>query len=321
MSRVTSPWSKLRFEQFLFPRACHRLKPDVAHVPYWAPPLASPVPLVVTIHDLIPLLFPEYRGSFLARLYTSLAAASSRGAKLVLTDSEASRRDILARLRLVPEKVRTIHLAAAPEFQPRGDPAVDAAARSKYALPETYVLYLGGFDRRKNLRQLLAAWTWVDGAAGALYPLVIAGGLPRPDERMFEDLPALARQLDVDETVLFPGPLAVEDLPAVYRGASAFVYPSRYEGFGLPPLEALACGVPVIACNTSSLPEVVGNAAYLVDPDDPRALGAAILTVLVNEDVAEDLRGKALAQAAKFSWEKTARETAMAYATVRLAVP
>ena len=317
VSRVTSssPWSKLRFEQVLFPRSCRQLKADLAHVPYWAPPLSSPVPLVVTVHDLIPLLFPAYRGSLLARLYTALVSTAARGAQVVLTDSESSRQDILSRLGLPADRVRAIPLAAGPEFHPEAGED-DEAVRERYGLPETYVLYVGGFDRRKNLRQLLAAWTWVDAGAGELYPLVIAGKLPAPDGRMFADLPALARELGVAKTIVFPGPIASADLPALIRGATAFAYPSRYEGFGLPPLEAMACGVPVVACNTSSLPEVVGDAAILVDPDDSRALGAALLTVVVNEDVAQDLRRKGLAQAAKFSWEKTARETVEVYEEV-----
>ncbi len=317
VSRITSagPWSKLRFEQVLFPRACRRVGADLAHVPYWAPPLASPVSLVVTVHDLIPLLFPEYRGSLLARLYTALVSTASRGADLILTDSEASRQDIISHLGLPANRVRAIYLAAGPEFRPETRPD-NEAIRERYGLPETYVLYVGGFDRRKNLRQLLAAWTWVDAGAGELYPLVMAGKLPAPDGRMFADLPALARELEIEKTVVFPGPIAHEDLPAVMRGATAFVYPSRYEGFGLPPLEAMACGVPVVACNSSSLPEVVGDAAILVDPDDSRALGASLLTVVVNEDVAQDLRQKGLAQAARFSWEKTAQETAEVYREV-----
>ncbi|MBI4771276.1 MAG: glycosyltransferase family 4 protein [Chloroflexi bacterium] len=311
---AASDWGKLKFEQFTFPRFCCTLKADLSHVPYLASPLRSPVPLVVTIHDLIPLALPLYRGSLPARLYTALVGAAARGAQRVLTDSQASRADILARLRLPPERVRAVLLAAGPEFTPQPHPG-DEAIRRKYDLPEAYVLYVGGFDRRKNLRQLLAAWTWVAGrgAVGELHPLALAGALPRPDGRMFEDLPALARQLGLQETVRFPGPIAPEDLPAVYRGAAAFVYPSRYEGFGLPPLEALACGTPAVACNVSSIPEVVGDAAYLVDPDDARALGAALLSVLVDEKLAGDLREKGLAQAAKFSWEQTARATAEAY--------
>ena len=330
-----SDFDKVRFEQILFPRACRALNAGVAHVPHWAPPLASPAPIVATIHDLIPLLtraLPEYRGGLRVRLYTALVAAATAGASLVLADSEASRQDILQYLRLPPEKVRTVYLAAGEQYTPKGDWQVDEPIRQKYQLaPEGgYVLYLGGFDARKNVRALLSAWTWADSSIGQSYPLVLGGQLPRPDPnpraapgaggrpggRLFEDFPRLARELDIADTVKFIGPVDEGDKPALYRGAAAFAYPSRYEGFGLPPLEAMACGVPVVASHAASVIEVVGQAGYLLPPDDTRAFGAAIITCVVEQAVAEDLRARGLEQAKKFSWEKTARETVAAYEAV-----
>jgi glycosyltransferase involved in cell wall biosynthesis len=307
--------AKVRFEQWQFPRACRTLRADLAHVPYWAPPLVSPAPIVVTIHDIIPLLLPEYRRGLGVRLYIALVSAAARGAALVLTDSEASARDIQQHLRLPVEKVRTVYLAADPAYNPKGDWRVDDPIREKYGLQEGYVFYCGGFDRRKNLRALLSAWTWPAGAIGQNYPLVIAGKLPAPDGLMFEDLPALARELDVADTVKFIGPVDEADKPALYRGATVFAYPSRYEGFGLTPLEAMASGAPVVTTTGGSLPEVVGTAGYLLPPDDTRNFGAAIITVVVEPQVHDDLRARGLAQAQKFSWEKTARETAAAYVT------
>lgn len=315
---VTAPtsqgnWGKLLFEQVHFPRACAEQGADLAHVPYWAPPLRSPVPVVTTVHDVIPLLFPEYRGSLLARAYTALVSAAARGSQLVLTDSDASRQDILRLLRLPAERVRAIPLAADEIFQPSDAFLADAAVRQAHQLPEAYVLTLGGFDVRKNVRGLLAAWTWVANALGDSYPLVIAGDPPRPDGRLFPDVRRLVVELGLTDSVIFAGAISQDDLPAVYRGAAVFVYPSRYEGFGLPVLEAMACGTPVVACQAASIPEVAGDAAYLVDPDDTRALGAAILTPIVNPDFAEGMKQRALARAAQFSWERTARETAEAY--------
>jgi len=318
---------KVRFEQWLFPRACGKLRADVAHVPHWAPPLRSPAPIVVTIHDLIPNLLPEYQSGRLARLYFALVTAATAGASLVLADSEASRDDILRELRLPEDKVRTIYLAAGPQYTAKGDWQVDDPIKQKYGVEDGYVLYLGGFDARKNLRALLSAWTWAAGPIGQGYPLVIGGQLPQLDPtpptalgasgrsggRLFEDYPALAKELGIADTVKFIGPVAEADKPALYRGASVFVYPSRYEGFGLPPLEAMACGVPVVASDAASLPEVIGNAGYLIAPDDTRSLGASIITCVVEQSVAENLRARGLAQAKKFSWEKTARETAAAY--------
>ncbi len=309
----SSNWAKLRFEQWQFPQACRALRADLAHVPYWAPPLSSPAPIIVTIHDIIPVLMPEYQRGRAARLYTALVSAAARGVTLALTDSDASARDIQQHLGLPAEKIRTIYLAAGPAYQPTGDWRVDDPIREKYGLQEGYVFYVGGFDRRKNLRALLSAWTWPAGSIGQNYPLVIAGQLPTPDGLMFEDLPALARELEVADTVKFIGPVDEADKPALYRGATVFAYPSRYEGFGLPPLEAMASGVPVVTTTGGSLPEVVESAGYLLPPDDTRNFGAAIITIVVEQQVHDDLRARGLAQARKFSWEKTARETAAAY--------
>lgn len=311
-----SNFDKVRFEQSLFPRACRDLKADVAHVPYFAPPLASPAPIVVTIHDLISLVLPEYRGSLSVRLYTALVAAAAAGAALVLADSDASQTDILQHLRLPPAKVRTIYLAAGEQYSPKGDWHVDDPIKQKYGLDEGYVLYLGGFDARKNVRALLSAWTWAAGSIGQSCPLVLGGHLPTPDGRLFEDYARLAQELDIADTVKLIGAVDETDKPALYRGASVFVYPSRYEGFGLPPLEAMACGVPVVASNAASVIEVVGSAGYLLPPDDTRAFGAAILTCVVEPTVADNLRARGLEQAKKFSWEKTARETVAAYEAV-----
>ncbi len=308
---------KLQFEQATFPSVCKTLGASLAHVPYWAPPLRSPAPIVVTVHDLIPLLLPEYRGSRKVQVYTSLVAAATAGAALVLTDSHASARDIVQHLKLPEERVRAIHLAAGPHYTPKGEWQVDDPIRAGYGIEqEGYVLYLGGFDTRKNVRGLLSAWTWASGSIGQGYPLILAGQLPAPGSPHYADYLALAQELDIADTVRFIGPVAEAHKPALYRGATAFVYPSRYEGFGLPLLEAMACGVPVVAGSGASLPEVVGSAGYLIPPDDTRAIGAALLTIVVEPSVHADLRARSLAQAQTFSWERTARETALAYASV-----
>ncbi len=309
--------AKVWFEQIAFPRACRELKADLAHVPYWAPPFSSSVPFVVTIHDIMPLLLPEYRDTLQMRAYFSLVSATTHGAAHVIADSEASRNDILDHFHLAPEKVTAIPLAVGPQYQPGPDSALDAAARRKYDLPDSYVLYIGGFHPRKNVRNLLAAWTWAAGPIGENYPLVIAGKLPKAGERYFEDLLGYAAQLGIADTVRFIGIIEEADKPSVYRGAACFVYPSCYEGFGLPPLEAMACGVPVVTTAFSSIPEVVGDAAYLVrDPDDTRLLGAAIIAVVVEPSVSDSLIEKGQAQAKKFSWERAARETVEVYRNV-----
>ena len=156
---------KVWFEQRLFPQMAGDLGVDVAHVPYFGSPLAPPTPTVVTIHDLIPLVLPEYRGGPLVRLYTSLAAAAAANADLVLADSEASRQDILQYLKLAPDKVRTVYLAPAPHYEPLESWTQVEYITQKYNLPEPYILYLGGYDVRKNVKALLYAWTYVSKGA------------------------------------------------------------------------------------------------------------------------------------------------------------
>jgi glycosyltransferase involved in cell wall biosynthesis len=307
--RLTKVW----FEQVAFPRACAHLDADVAHVPYWAPPLRPGAPAVITIHDLIPLLLPEYRGGLMHRLYTSLASAAARNAAMVLTDSEASRRDIVAHLGLPAERVRAIPLAAGERFRPESA-ADDVAIRERYGLPERYLLYLGGFDRRKNVVTALRACRRVRSSIGSGCPLVIAGRLPEQDSGFAPDPRRLAREEGLDERfVRFIGFVDEAHKPAVYRGAVAFIFPSRYEGFGLPPLEAMACGIPVVGSEAASLPEVIGNGGLLLPPDDAAGMADALIRLVLDDDFRARMSQQALAQASGFSWKRTARQTLVTY--------
>ncbi len=320
-SRPHSNFRKLLFEQSIMPRAAQAYEADVLHVPYWAPPIRSSVPIVVTIHDIIPLILPQYRGGALVRAYTQLVSAAARGATLILTDSDASRSDIMQHLRIPADRVRTIYLAADPEFTDHLDP-IDAKRaalplRENYDLPEDYVLYLGGCDARKNVETLLQVYTWAQDVLGENYPLVFAGSLPERHDEFFHDPRIIAKQIEVEDVVRFIGRVAEEDKVALYQQARAFLYPTLYEGFGLPALEALACGVPVVGSNASSVPEIVGEAGILVDPQDARAMAGALIAVCTDDALHDALSERALKQAEKFSWEKCARETVEAYENVK----
>ena len=304
---------KVFFEQRAFPRACVDVEADVAHVPYWAPPARSPMPLVVSIHDVIPLVLRAYRGGPLQRLYTTLVSATARGADLALTDSEASRRDILGRLALRGERVRAIPLAAAPRFTPEPS-STDQDIRARYDLPEAYVLYLGGFDRRKNLTTVVEIYRWAGPLIGDNCPLVIAGRLPDRDTAFTPDPRRLVQEQDVDHGVVcFCGFVDEDHKPALYRGAVGFIFPSRYEGFGLPPLEAMACGTPVVGSDVASLPEIVGDGGILLRPDDAKGMADVLVRLAHDEGFRAQLSRRAVAQAARFSWEITARSTLAAY--------
>jgi glycosyltransferase involved in cell wall biosynthesis len=322
LQAVSSPFwrtnlGKVLFEQVAFPRFCRRWGADLAHVPYWGSPLNPGLPTVVTVHDLIPMLLPAYRGGPLVRLYTSLAAASTERAALVLTDSLASQRDIERHLRLPPERVRCVYLAADERFSPQPQPG-DEAIRANYNLGSTslttgrYVLYLAGHDERKNVETLVEAFATV-AEADADATLAIGGRLPERAGPPFYDPRPLVAALDLADRVRFLGWVDEAHKPALYRGAACAVFASRYEGFGLPALEALACGAPLVASNASSLPELVGDAGFCLDPDDVPGLAGAILACLVDEGLAAELRRRGPLQAARFRWARTARETVAAY--------
>ena len=317
--RLTSALGKVWFEQVAFPRACRRLEADVAHVPYWAPPIRPSIPTVVTIHDLIPLLLREYRGGPLVRLYSALVSTAAQNSALVLTDSEASRQDIVTHLGLPAERVHVVYLAADERYTPEPSlfPGEKPGFAEKTWFQKRYVLYLGGFDVRKNVTTVLQTYRWAGPAIGEECPLVIAGRLPERDTSFTPDPRRLAREQGIDERfVRFIGFVDEADKPALYRGAAAFIFPSRYEGFGLPPLEALACGTPVVGSGISSIPEIVGDAGVLLPPDDAEGMAGALIQLATDEGFRAELSRRALAQAARFSWERTARETLAAYQDV-----
>lgn len=305
---------KVSFEQRGFPAACARAGATLAHVPYFAPPLRSPVPLVVTIHDLTTLLVPYYNSGVRARLYNALVSAGARGAAHVLTDSEASKGDIVSHLGIAASDVTVVYLGVGPQFTPRASNSlVEMAVRRKYDLPDFYVLYLGGYEVHKNVVTLLHAYSYVAGALGEDYPLLLAGRKPSAAPPTFPDYDDIIARAGLGKYVRWIGYVDEEDKPLLYRSAEVFVFPSRHEGFGLPPLEAMACGTPVVASDGGSLPEIIGPAGFAVDPDDVRNMAGAIIAIVMQEPLAADLRRQGQEQAARFTWENTAVETLKVY--------
>jgi glycosyltransferase involved in cell wall biosynthesis len=311
LDRRNANLAKLWFEQIAFPRACRRAGIDLAHVPYFAPPLCPALPTVVTIHDLIPLLLPEYRGSRWVQGYMRLVSAAAHRAALVLTDSQASARDIARLLRIPQRRIRVIYLAADSIYHPLV-PQECQPVWERLRLPARYLLYLGGFDCRKNVAGLLRAFALTRRQLRDVR-LVIAGKLPAEDSAFSPDPRRIARELGLDAAVRFTGWVAEEDKPALYAGAIGFVFPSYYEGFGLPVLEALSCGTPAIVGTGSSLLEIAGLGSLAVSPGDSAALGDALIALTQQPDLRASLAANGLRQAATFSWQKTARLTLDAY--------
>lgn len=283
---------------------------DVLHVQFTAPPFA-PCPVVTTIHDLSFEHLPE---TFKLRSRAQLRLTvrrTARKAALILTLSEFSRRDIIETYAVDPERVIVTPAAAPTHFKPISAATELEKIRERYGIGANYLLSLGSIQPRKNLTRLIDALLWLRTTRpdDELPQLVIAGKRGWLDDEVFR----AAQQDSLKECVKFAGYIPEEDLPALYSGAMCFVYPSYFEGFGLPVLEAMQCGAPVIAGNQTSLPEVAGDAALLFDPFDTRALGEAIARVIDHPEYRAELRARGLKRAAEFSWIATARLTLKAY--------
>lgn len=297
-------------QQWVVPRVLNSLGADVYHCSYYLMPYWTGVPTVLTVYDLIPLLFPRHSSAKARLLFRWLTALALRTAASVVAISHSTRRDLLGVLRVPPQKVTVVPLAAGPGFRPQLAAEV-ARVRLRYALPVDYVLYLGSNKPHKNLVRLVAAWAQLQPQP---FPLVVAGAWDPRHQRPRE----CAQTLGLDDEIRWLGRVPDSDLPALYTGAIAFVFPSLYEGFGLPVLEAMACGTPVACSNSSSLPEVSGDAAVAFDPTSVRAIADGLAGVLASADLRAELRERGLRQATRFSWERAARETIEAYRRVSI---
>jgi glycosyltransferase involved in cell wall biosynthesis len=299
--RVRIPW-----EQLLAPALLRLSGVHVYHGVLNVVPLASPVPSVVTIHDLSPFLFPQtFR--HVNRTYTRWAIkVAARRAARILAVSQFTKDEIVRWLDVPPERVVVTHDAVDERFTPP-DPNEVEQFRRRRGLPKRFVLFLGTLEPRKNLPLLLDAFAFIVGEVDA--PLVIAGS----KGWLFEPILAKAESLGLGEKLRFVGYVPQEEQHLWYAAATAFAFPSLYEGFGMPPLEAMACGTPVVVSSSSSLPEVVGDAALIVSPDDPEDLAEALTRVLGDAGLREELRARGFAQARRFSWRETAERTLAVY--------
>ena len=304
---------KVVWEQFTGPAAARKAGIDLFHVPYFAPPLFPRTPTVVTIHDVIPLRLPAYQVGTMVKAYMRLVTHAAHNAMLIITVSQHARQDMMDALHLPAERIRVTYEAAGGEYKPITDPALLAQVRARYGVGERYIFYLGGLDQRKNVPQLVRAFAHLyKQLEQPDLQLLISGNPDKQKGPFFPDPRPIAAQLGISDQVIYRF-VEDEDKPAMYSGASLYVFPSLYEGFGLPPLEAMSCGAPVVCSNRTSLPEVVGDAAITVDPNDTQALVEAMRNVLTDRALREDLCGRSVQRAAQFSWRKTATETLAVY--------
>ncbi|HYM23249.1 MAG TPA: glycosyltransferase family 1 protein [Vicinamibacterales bacterium] len=300
-------------EQVRIPLALRREKVTLFHAPHYVLPPLVRCRSVVTIHDCIHLMFPQYLPNRMALTYAraSIRSAARRSTR-VLTVSESSKRDILRFVDLPSDKINVIYNAYDERFgvEPREDEVV--RVRERYQLHDEFVLYAGNVKPHKNLERLIAAFHLVRQRGLDHLKLVLIG-----DEiSRYAALRRAVHKHQLHQYVRFLGYMPEETLAVLYRLSGVFVFPSLYEGFGLPPLEAMASGTPVVTSNVSSLPEVAGDAAVLVDPYDPSALADAMMRVLTDETLRRDLRRRGLERARQFSWEQSVRRVREIYGEV-----
>ncbi|MEW5870931.1 MAG: glycosyltransferase family 1 protein [Chloroflexota bacterium] len=307
-----SPSSRLVWEQSRLPFLARRSRIDILHSLHYTRPWVLPyASSIVTFHDMTFLLYPELHTLAKRILFPLAIQMSARRAQAIITVSEHTRKDTLRLLNLPEERVITTSLAASPDYRPISDALLLENCKRKYNLPDSFILYVGPVEPRKNLPLLLKAYhrLAVDGLNASL---VIVGALGW----MYAEVMQQVNALNLSSKVHFLGYIPAEDLPMVYNLARVFVYPSLYEGFGLPPLEAMACGTPVITSAVSAMIETVGEAGILVNPQGAEGLVDAIRVVCEDDELHQQLSQKGRAQAAKFTWKHTAQETLRVYQKV-----
>ena len=317
-SRLPAKARKLYWEQAGLPAATRRSGVRLVHVPYLSAPLLQRVPHVVTVHDVIPLAIPEYGGSRQMRGYLRLVGRAVRRAALILTDSEYSRSDIVARLGIDPDRIRVTLLAAHEGMTPARTPDDEAAVDETLArlgISRPFVLNVGGYDVRKQLPALVHGFSLALPSLPDGCSLVIAGRPHTDNTLLYPSLDGPIDALGLRRQVVRTGFISESDKINLYRSCAVFAFTSAYEGFGLNPLEAMSCGAPVVCSNRTSLPEVVGNAGLLIDPE-PEVIGRALVAVCGDPALRADLAARSLRQAARFSWQRTAEQTADAYREV-----
>jgi glycosyltransferase involved in cell wall biosynthesis len=302
MQRIVLRQKRFRRIPVSIPLAVAREHVDVLHAQYVGPPLCT-APVVVSVHDISFERYPQFFTGGQLRHLRILVPPAARRAAAVLTLSEFSRQDIVRRYCVPPERVIVTPCAADPMFGHVHDEARLAAVRTRYGTGDRFILCVSNVQPRKNLQTLITAYVRLRQAGAISHKLVLVGR----KGWLYDDTFALARTSGYADELVFTGYVPDEDLVALYNAAELFVYPSIFEGFGLPALEAMACGTPVITSNTSALPETVGDAALMVNPLDVDALAGVIAAVLRDDDLRTRLRAQGIEHAATFSWEATAR--------------
>lgn len=275
-------------------------------------PIEKNHPFVITLHDTIPIHMPETVGDRYLNIFQKDMAGIVSRCDGIITVSEFSKEDISRDFNYPKEKIFVTHLASEGIYKPIDKNLCKEVLKKHYGLDSNYILYVGGFSPRKNIVGLIEAFSRIINVIPKDTNLVIAGN----KGKSYSIYKACAERLKIEDRVIFPGFISMEHMPHLYNNASLFVYPSFYEGFGLPPIEAMACGIPVITSNVTSIPEVVGDAALLFNPKETEVLSEKICEALMNEHLRISLIVKGFEKARALSWDKTAIETLKAYEAI-----
>jgi len=304
-------------EQFALPLVLNRLKCDVFHAPSFVIPRMLPSKSVITLHDLTHIKFNGEFNKLVQLYYKCIVRPSTKKARLIIADSESSKKDIINWANIDASRVRVTSLAVENNYRLVNDKNVLKNVKIKYKIGKEYILYNGNKKPHKNVESLVKAFCRLRTEKKIDYSLVIVG--ERNDneaETNYLGLEKIVNDYKLLNEVIYTGHVADDDLVLLYNAAAVFVFPSFYEGFGLPPLEAMSCGCPVVASNSSSLPEVCGDAAQYVDPYNIDDIVEGIYKVFSDDKLRKDLIRKGFLRAAAFSWEKCARETLSIYEEV-----
>ncbi len=310
-ARAQKPPLRILWEQTKLPLELRREKLNLLHSLAFVSPMATTLPSVVTIYDLSFLHYPHLFKPFNRWYLSTFTRLSAKRADAIIAISESTRQDVISAFNVSPKKVHTVYCGADAAFRPLPKADIEAF-RTKHQLPQKFIFRLGTIEPRKNVEGVIKAYAEWRARDKTAPPLIVAGGKGWYYREVFQ----WVENLGLQDSVFFPGYLPQSDLPLWYNAASLMVYPSHFEGFGLPVLESMACGTPVITSDVSSLPEVAGTAALMVSPTDTGALSRAMQSVFEDETLAQSLREKGLRQAAKFSWAKAAKQTTDIYRQV-----
>jgi glycosyltransferase involved in cell wall biosynthesis len=295
---------RIVWEQLVAPVATRTARLDVLFCPVNVVPLAGVVPSVVTVHDLAFLAHPEAYHASKRRYLDFMTHRSVHRARRVIAVSAHTKHDLVDRYHVPPDRITVIPNAADGRYRPADDPETVSRFRAAKNLPDRFILFVGTLEPRKNLRRLIEAFASVSAAAPDV-KLVIVGA----SGWLTSDLAPLIHRRGLTDRMIFTGYVSDDELPHWYQAATIFCYPSLYEGFGLPVLEAMACGTPVVTSNTSAIPELAGGAAVLADPTSITALAEALTALLGDPPRQQEMRGASITRAKFYAWDRTARAT------------